>query len=607
LLETATGHEAKVSDKLSPVGEQSAAERALLSTIQTLDRSGTASAGDLVAALTTLAAHYVLRSALNDAAPLLSRALSISERAGDAEQSDIGIHLNDLARICLKQSAYSLAEPLLTRLVAIKQSKGENHPEVATVLASLASVRQGLGQHESAEQLWRRVLDIRELTLAPNHFSVASALEHLAESCAARGKFGEALPLYQRAQTIRQLTLGNNHPSVQTSRDRIADLLLQASEDFAGAIPEASAPVSTPEGFRLKFPADQRVVAPPPFVAPAAQPPRSPDERPAKKTASVEPVQSHVVMPPPRESQASEPADADDASEGGTAPYHGILLSIANELKDQEGEEHALQYQNGGIPAWASAFVGRHKRNVAIAGAAIVAIVVGAWAWDAKTGKQTSGLSAELQPATAFAAAPTAPPVARVTSNDSQPTVLHMTAASTPVRSKVQQVSEAPRRGSDRRETNSVTIPKLSPRAMLNLDSAVTAAGAGTRKLSESIVPDVGTLPALSDRSGFETPEFSATRAHRALLIGSLPVPTLPNYSSGAEGEVVVSFAVDTQGRPVMATFSVVRSPDPMLSSAVRKVIPVLRFDPAQTAGPDPKRVVDTVQVVYRFAQHVKQ
>jgi len=142
---------------------------------------------------------------------------------------------------------------------------------------------------------------------------------------------------------------------------------------------------------------------------------------------------------------------------------------------------------------------------------------------------------------------------------------------------------------------------------MLNVDSAVSAAGARTKSLTESIAPDVGTLPSLSAPSSFDNAEFSATRAHRALLIGTLPAPTLPNYFAGAEGEVVVSFAVDIRGRPMMATFSVVRSPDPMLSSAVRKVIPALRFEPAQTAGPDPKRVVDTVQVVYRFAQRVKQ
>src|SRR5205814_4996200 len=96
-------------------------------------------------------------------------------------------------RLYLKQSEYSSAEPLLLRLLDLKRSKGEDHPEVATVLASLASVRQALGMHESAEQLWRRVLDIRERTLAPNHFATASALEHLGGSCAARGKLEEVL------------------------------------------------------------------------------------------------------------------------------------------------------------------------------------------------------------------------------------------------------------------------------------------------------------------------------------------------------------------------------------------------------------------------------
>jgi len=247
MLDAATGHDTDVGTKsqLLLVDEQSGAEHGLRSTIKTLERRGDASRGDLVASLINLAGYHVQRGAFNEAEPLLSRALSISERNTDEEQSDLAILLNDLARICLKQSAYTLAEPLLTRLLAIKQSKGENHPEVATVLASLACVRQGLGQHESAEQLWRRVLDIRERILAPNHFSVASAMEHLAESCAARGKIEEALQLYQRAQTIRQLTLGSNHSSLRISRDRIADLQLQASEDSGVATPAPPAPVST--------------------------------------------------------------------------------------------------------------------------------------------------------------------------------------------------------------------------------------------------------------------------------------------------------------------------------------------------------------------------
>src|SRR5439155_7669866 len=131
-----------------------------------------------------------------------------------------------------------------------KRSKGEEHPEVATVLASLASVRRSLGRHESDEQLWRRVLDIRERTLAPNHFAIATALEHLGDACAARGNIAEALSAFQRAQTIRERTLGSAHSSLRTSRERIADLQLQASDNSLEP-PTELPTVSTPERYRL--------------------------------------------------------------------------------------------------------------------------------------------------------------------------------------------------------------------------------------------------------------------------------------------------------------------------------------------------------------------
>src|SRR5450756_1108520 len=134
---------------------------------------------------------------------------SRSSAASDVyKRQDLMLLLNDLTRIYLRQSAYAAAEPLLLRLLEMTRNKGEDHPEVATVMASLATVRQALGRHESAEHLWRRVLDIRERTLAPNHFAIATALEHFGESCAARGKIREALAAFQRAHTIRERTLG---------------------------------------------------------------------------------------------------------------------------------------------------------------------------------------------------------------------------------------------------------------------------------------------------------------------------------------------------------------------------------------------------------------
>ncbi|HEY8831959.1 MAG TPA: tetratricopeptide repeat protein [Gemmatimonadaceae bacterium] len=574
MLDAATGHETDgvMRGHLLLVPDQSSEEQQLRSTIEALDRSG----------------------AISDAEQLLSRVLKASDRKADPDQSDIAILLNDLARICLKQSAYALAEPLLIRLLAIKQVQGENRPEVATILGSLAAVRQGLGQHEAAEQLWRRVLDIRERTLAPNHFSVASALEHLAESCAARGKLDEALQLYQRAQTIRQVTLGNNHPSVRISRDRIADLQLQASEDSAEAPSAPAHPVSPPEGFRLRFPAEPRNVSPaePRNVSPAE--PRN--------------ISPMLVDTPAWQPPTSETAVSATPAETAVAPYRDILLTIAGELQDADEPYSSGSFQGRDIPALVLVFLLRHRRNLAIGGGVIAAVLLGAWGWDAKGGAQATTLSAQLQPSPAFASTPVRSGASRPNANDSRPASIAGRATQpVPVRGKTEEVSVPARRGSNRRETNSVAIPTLSARTLLNVDSAVSAAGASSRNPTEAIAPDVGTLPAPSGRSSLDNTELSATRAHGPLLIGSLPAPTLPSHSWGTEGEVVVSFAVDVQGRPMMSTFSVVRSPDPMLSSAVRKVIPALRFEPAQTAGPDPKRVVDTVQVAYRFAQHVKQ
>ena len=203
------------------------------------------------------------------------RALEIGDRAFGPDNPDSIILINDLTRLYLKQSAYSSAEPLLLRLLELKRSKGEDHPEVATVLASLATVRQALGMHESAEQLWRRVLDIRERTLAPNHFATASALERLGDACAARGKNREALSAFQRALTIREKTLGNEHPSLRIARERIADLQLQASDDMLDPMSIGDTPA--PDRYRLLSgiaSADSSVTKFTPPVIPSSPPPQ---------------------------------------------------------------------------------------------------------------------------------------------------------------------------------------------------------------------------------------------------------------------------------------------------------------------------------------------
>jgi tetratricopeptide (TPR) repeat protein len=563
-------------------------------------------------ALTALAGYHVLRGDFTEAEPLLACALNLTHRIADDQQSELAILLNDLARICLRQSAHAVAEPLLMRLLTIKEKNGESHPEVATVLASLASARHALGQHESAEQLRRRVLAIRENTLVPNHFSLATTLEHLAESCEARGKFDEALQLYQRAQTIRQLTLGNSHSSLRLSRDRIADLQLQLSQDSStdSQSPSPPRPVSPPDGFVLKFPAERRLTFPV-LVPPTREPPSILDVNETNGHASVEATRSLVVQTTHAQSQADEPLTRSAApAETGLVSYENILLSIAEELGD-EPEHHEQAQRVRELFARASAVLLPHRQKVAIAGAVAVAILLGAWAWDSNAGKIARQKSVESQsPATklpeSFSGSSRVSSIRSLATNGppTLPATRETTAsAGSAARNPPQERAEPTNRGSGRRrETRGVAIPEVTTTSMAHFDSLQKVADVATPSFGETAPIDLSALSSGQQRLPFGSTDQASKRPQRARLIGELPTPSVPVWVSGVAGEVLVTFIVDTEGRPIMSSFAVVKSPDATLTDAVRRVIPALRFEPARSGEPDAKRVAETVQVAYHFA-----
>ncbi|HMG11560.1 MAG TPA: TonB family protein, partial [Gemmatimonadaceae bacterium] len=86
-------------------------------------------------------------------------------------------------------------------------------------------------------------------------------------------------------------------------------------------------------------------------------------------------------------------------------------------------------------------------------------------------------------------------------------------------------------------------------------------------------------------------------------LIGELPTPRIPADVADVEGVVRVHFNVDAQGRPVMSSLTVETSPNPLLTSAVRTVIPSIRFEPARSGGPESRPIGDVVQVAFQFSR----
>ena len=612
----------------------------------------------LIPALTNLAGTRAVRGAPEEAEKLLTRALMLAERRLGREHPDLVVLLNDLSRLYLKRSAFGLAEPLLHRLHAIKRLKGEDHAEVATVLASLATVRQALGDHDGAEQLWRRVLAIRERTLAPNHFAIATAVESLAETCSARGKVAEALRLFHRALGMREMTLGLAHPSLRTLRERIADLQLQGSDEFTGeeTIPFVAPPApvrippaavyptvempSVPAVVRaaptdpVPAPAVAQAIAPvaaPATVAPAVlaalagsieRPPEQ-LQRPAAAVAAPEPVVYAQPATPELEvpvwSQA-EPASS-AAAMTRTPQLMSIILPAPSDLELDDDERDDADYDyamaQGRMQRMAaslrSIFQHRQAQMVAAGAVAVALIVVVAATASQPRGSSDDTFSRAI-PAQQYVAggstalgdnlraapgdsaviAPPAPASRRESTSPSGMTERSRADAAAAERAPArpaQPVNDAP--APPRLPDAPRTLPGL---ATAQLDSTMRAAAPGQISLGPAVEKPgfEGSIGAVdyTDRLALRTP----------VLIGDVPQIPYPQSlrSNGREigGEVVVEFSVDTLGRPDMSTARVIRSNHELMTGAVYKVIPGMRFIPGTISG---KKMVSKVQMPFSF------
>lgn len=573
----------------------------------------------LVPALTSLGGVRILRGTPEAAEPLFARAVAISESQLGPDHPDLAILLNDLTRQYLKMAAYACAEPLLQRLLAIKLSKGENHPEVATVLASLAAVRQRLGHHESAEQLWRRVLEIRERTLAPNHFALVTALEHLADACTARGKLQEALKLIQRAQAIREVTLGVDHSSLRVSRERVADLQLQASEDLLDP-EDARGPAPLPDTWRLVAPERRSisVPAPPTHIRSAvvhgwnAVPVI---ERARSISLSVDSERAPFAGDPIVSEERQQEAEA--------AQYRDFVQSVREEREESESmyEPETAVDRARAIFASVSELLRRQRREAISVTAVLVLLLValasGSWA------------SSEVEPSIAEVPVGGAPSVAvaRLPETSSSrgirasnplgfPDVVG--GASTPeltgpptraIDGRGRGPGNGPGNGNERKaSTARVSVPVISPSLTEQLELVLGAVNVPVPEVAKPLplMSVMGTADMPFARLAGVDPNPASLPPTavfvRSRLIGTPPTPRYPSRISDVEGQVRVLFSVGVDGRPLMSTFSVERSSHELFTEAVRKVIPLMRFEPARSGGPDSKPTVDLVGMSFWFA-----
>ena len=172
-----------------------------------------------------------------EAATIWQQILAFSEKTLGQDHPDVATSLNSLAELLRLQGQYAAAEPLYRSSLAIREKAlGPVHPAVAASLNNLAVLLRAQGQYAAAEPLYRRSLAIHEKALGPDHPAVASSLNSLAVLLRSQGQYAAAEPLYRRSLAIHEKALGPDHPDVAASLNSLAGFLRDQGE-YAAAEP----------------------------------------------------------------------------------------------------------------------------------------------------------------------------------------------------------------------------------------------------------------------------------------------------------------------------------------------------------------------------------
>ena len=191
--------------------------------------------------LNNLAQLLQATNRLDEAEPLIRRALKINEASFGSHHPTVAIRLNNLAQLLKATNRLDEAEPLIRRALKIDEASfGPHHPKVAIRLNNLALLLKATNRLDEAEPLMRRALKIDEASFGPDHPTVAIDLNNLAQLLEATNRLDEAEPLYLRALEIDEKSNGPRHPDTMIDAWNLLLLYLDTGNTtaFSAVLPK---------------------------------------------------------------------------------------------------------------------------------------------------------------------------------------------------------------------------------------------------------------------------------------------------------------------------------------------------------------------------------
>jgi CHAT domain-containing protein/Tfp pilus assembly protein PilF len=165
------------------------------------------------------------------------RAMEIRGELLGENHPDYAQSLNTLAALYEATGDYAKAEPLCRQALEInKRALGENHPNYASSLNNLAELYRDMGDYGKAEPLFRQALESRKRARRENHPNYAYSLNGLALLYQHMGDYGKAEPLFRQALESQKRARRESHPDYAASLNNLA-VLYRDMGDYAKAEP----------------------------------------------------------------------------------------------------------------------------------------------------------------------------------------------------------------------------------------------------------------------------------------------------------------------------------------------------------------------------------
>lgn len=125
------------------------------------------------------------------------------------------------------------AEQLYRKVLVVRERIfGLKNLDTAFTLNDLAGTLGEMGRHTEAEKLYRLSLEVRQDLLGIEHPEVARVINNLAVTLGALGNYNESERLHRQALAQRQKLLGNTHRHVAISANNLALVLGQQKEYY---------------------------------------------------------------------------------------------------------------------------------------------------------------------------------------------------------------------------------------------------------------------------------------------------------------------------------------------------------------------------------------